>query len=148
MMLMPRMFDEDLFDNWMDFPFEREFSRRNPLYGKREKNLMKTDVRQTEDGYELDIDLPGFKKEDVSVKLENGYLTVSAARSVDGNEAKDSSGYIHKERWSGSCSRSFYLGDGISKQDVKARMEDGILHLTLPKKAPELPENNLIAIEG
>lgn len=148
MMLMPRMFDEDLFDNWMDFPFEREFSRRNPLYGKREKNLMKTDVRQTEDGYELDIDLPGFKKEDVSVKLENGYLTVSAARSVDENEAKDSSGYIHKERWSGSCSRSFYLGDGISKQDVKARMEDGILHLTLPKKAPELPENNLIAIEG
>ncbi|MCI6639368.1 MAG: Hsp20/alpha crystallin family protein [Pygmaiobacter massiliensis] len=147
-MLMPRMFDEDLFDNWMDFPFEREFSRRNPLYGKREKNLMKTDVRQTEDGYELDIDLPGFKKEDVSVKLENGYLTVSAARSVDENEAKDSSGYIHKERWSGSCSRSFYLGDGISKQDVKARMEDGILHLTLPKKAPELPENNLIAIEG
>lgn len=148
MMLMPRMFDEDLFDNWMDFPFEREFSRRNPLYGKREKNLMKTDVRQTENGYELDIDLPGFKKEDVSVKLENGYLTVSAARSVDENEAKDSSGYIHKERWSGSCSRSFYLGDGISKQDVKARMEDGILHLTLPKKAPELPENNLIAIEG
>ena len=148
MMLMPRMFDEDLFDNWMDFPFEREFSRRNPLYGKREKNLMKTDVRQTEDGYELDIDLPGFKKEDVSVKLENGYLTVSAARAVDENEAKDSSGYIHKERWSGSCSRSFYLGDGISKQDVKARMEDGILHLTLPKKAPELPENNLIAIEG
>lgn len=149
MMMMPSIWGENLFDEFMDFPTEREFfGGRNPLYGKREKNLMKTDVKETENGYELAIDLPGFKKEDLSVKLEKGYLTVSAARSLDKNDDDKNGGYLRRERWCGSCSRSFYVGEGVGKDEIKARMEDGILYMTLPKQVQKLPENNQILIEG
>ena len=149
-MLMPSIFGENLFDDWMDSPFEKEFfGRKNPLYGKNARNLMKTDVRETENSYELDIDLPGFKKEDVSVKLENGCLTVTASKGLDKDEQKEDSGYIRRERWSGSCSRSFYIGEDVRPEDIKAKMEDGILHLTMPKEQPKaLPKQNTILIEG
>ncbi|MDO5346399.1 MAG: Hsp20/alpha crystallin family protein [Lachnospiraceae bacterium] len=151
-MLMPSIFGEDLFDNWMDFPFERENQRRaahNPLYGKNEKNLMKTDIRETETSYELDIDLPGFKKENVNAQLENGYLTINAAKGLDQDE-KDSDGkYIRRERFIGHCSRSFYVGTEITQQDIRARFENGILKLSIPKKdQKEVEQNKYISIEG
>lgn len=147
MMMMPRMFEEDLFDNWPVFPFEREM-RRSPLYGRNEKNLMKTDLRETDAGYEMDVDLPGFKKEDVSLKLENGYLTVSAEKALEEEKSDKKSGYLHQERWSGSCSRSFYVGENVATGDIKAKMENGILHMTFPKKENRLPASSQILIEG
>ena len=132
-MLMPSIFGENLFDDWMDFPFDRNFFEgRDPLYGKHAKNIMKTDVRETDDTYELDIDLPGFKKEEVTAELKNGYMTISAAKGLDKDEKDKEGRYIRKERYSGSCSRSFYVGEQISEEDIKARFEDGILKISFP----------------
>ena len=149
-MMMPSIFGENLFDDWMDFPFEREFfGRRNPLYGKNEKNLMKTDVKEVENGYEVAMDLPGFKKEDISAKLENGYLTITASKGLDKDEKNEDGKYIRRERYSGSCSRSFYVGDGVTEEDIKARFEDGILKLDIPKKdAEKIEQKKYISIEG
>ena len=125
-MLMPSIFGENLFDDWMDFSFP---DIDKALYGKHAKNEMKTDVRETEDGYELDIDLPGFKKDEVTAQLDNGYLTIQASKGLD-KEQKDKKGkYIRKERYAGSMSRSFYVGDAITEEDVHAKYEDGILKL-------------------
>ena len=130
-MLMPSIFGENLFDDWMDFSFP---DIDKALYGKHAKNEMKTDVRETEDGYELDIDLPGFKKDEVTAQLDNGYLTIQASKGLD-KEQKDKKGkYIRKERYAGSMSRSFYVGDAITEEDVHAKYEDGILKLSVPKK--------------
>ena len=115
-MRVPSIFGESLFDDFMDFPFEREFfGRRNPLYGKHEKNMMKTDIKQTDAGYEMDIDLPGFKKEDVTAKLENGYLTISASKGVDKDEKNDEGVYIRRERYVCQCSISFYVGEDVKQ---------------------------------
>ena len=148
-MLMPSIFGENLFDDWMDFPFDRNFFEgRDPLYGKHAKNIMKTDVRETDDTYELDIDLPGFKKEEVTAELKNGYMTISAAKGLDKDEKDKEGRYIRKERYSGSCSRSFYVGEQISEEDIKARFEDGILKLSVPKQEPaKIEQNKYIAIE-
>ena len=135
MRMMPSIFGEDLFDEWMDFPFEKEFfGRKNPLYGKNEKNLMKTDVKETEDSFEIDIDLPGFKKENVTARLENGYLTIQASKGLDKDKEDKEGKYIRRERYAGSCSRSFYIGEGVTQDEIRARFEDGILRLTVPKK--------------
>ena len=145
-MLMPSIFGENLFDDWMDFSFP---DIDKDLYGKNAKNEMKTDVRETEDGYELDIDLPGFKKDEVTAQLDNGYLTIQASKGLD-KEQKDKKGkYIRKERYAGSMSRSFYVGDAITEEDVHAKYEDGILKLSVPKKeAKAVEQTKHIAIEG
>ena len=153
-MMMPSIFGENLFDDdWMDFPFDRfdrEFwGRKNPLYGKHAKNMMKTDIREHDEGYELDVDLPGFKKDEINVQLDNGYLTISAAKGLDKDEQDKKGKYIRKERYAGTMQRSFYIGDAVTQEDVKAKFEDGILKLSLPKKnAKAIEANNSIAIEG
>ena len=154
-MLRPSIFGESLFDDWMDdFPFGKEFEKemfpeKSPLYGKHAKNMMKTDVRETDDSYEVDIDLPGFKKDEIDVQLDNGYLSISAAKGLD-KEEKDKEGkYIRKERYAGSMSRSFYVGDAITEDDIKAKYESGILRLSIPKKeAKQVETTKRIAIEG
>ena len=131
---MPSIFGENLFDDdWFDF--DRDFwGRKNPLYGKNAKNIMKTDIREHDEGYELDIDLPGFKKDEINVELENGYLTISAAKGLD-KDGQDKKGkYIRKERYAGAMQRSFYVGDAVTQEDIKAKFEDGILKLSIPKK--------------
>ncbi len=154
-MLMPRLFGEDLFDDFMrDFPFyydDRDQKRlEKKLYGHRAHNLMKTDIRETDTGYELEIDLPGFKKEDIKVSLENGYLTISAAKNLEEeNKGKKNGRYIRRERYAGSCQRAFYVGEGITQEDIKGQFKHGILKLSVPKKeaAPAAEETHYIAIE-
>ena len=148
---MPSIFGENLFDDdWMDFPFERDFwGRKNPLYGKNAKNIMKTDIRENDEGYELDIDLPGFKKDEITIDLDNGYLTISAAKGLDKDEQDKKGKYIRKERYAGAVQRSFYVGDAVTEEDVKAKFEDGILRLSIPKKdAKAVETKKTIAIEG
>ena len=148
-MLMPSIFGEDLFND--DFMNGFKFPDVDKvLYGKHASNVMKTDVRETESGYEVDIDLPGFKKDEISASLENGYLTISASKGLDKDEEKKDGKYIRKERYSGSCSRSFYVGDAVTQDDVKAKFENGVLTLEVPKKeeAPKVEEKKYISIEG
>ena len=150
-MLVPSIFRENLFDDFMDFPFDDDFwGRRNPLYGKNAKRMMKTDIRETDGSYELDVDLPGFKKDEIKASLENGYLTISAAKGLDKDEKDKEGKYIRQERYAGAMSRSFYVGKDITQEDIKAKYEDGILKLTIPKKEkkPVVEQDNHIAIEG
>lgn len=149
-MMFPSVFGENLFDDWMDFPFENEFfGKKNPLYGKHAKNMMKTDVRETDNSYEVDIDLPGFKKDEISVELKDGYLTINAAKGLDKDQKDKDGSYIRRERYAGSMTRSFFVGNGITKEEVHAKYENGILMLSLPKKAAKAVENNhYISIEG
>ena len=143
-MMMPSIFGENLFDDFMnDFPFEKHFfGERNPLYGKNAKNIMKTDVKETDNSYELDIDLPGFKKEDINVQLDNGYLTIAASKSLEKEDEHEKSHYIRQERYSGSMSRSFYVGNDVKQEEIHAKYEDGILKLAVPKKAAKAIESN------
>ena len=148
--MLPSIFGENLFDDMFDdaFSLMPSFGTRDPLYGKHAKNLMKTDVRETDTGYEIDVDLPGFKKDEVQVQVNNGYLTISAAKGLDKDEQDHKGRYIRRERYAGQCSRSFYVGSGIQPQDVRAKYEDGILRLSLPKRqAAQLPQNNTVSIE-
>ena len=150
-MLMPSIFGENLFDDdWMNFAFDRDFwGRKNPLYGKNAKNIMKTDIREHDEGYELDVDLPGFKKDEISVELDDGYLTISAAKGLDKDEQDKKGKYIRRERYAGAMQRSFYVGDAVTEEDVKAKFEDGILRLSIPKKdAKAVETKKTIAIEG
>ena len=154
-MLMPSIFGESLFDDFMnDFPFfdDRDMKRaEKKLYGRRGQNLMKTDIRETDDSYELEMDLPGFKKEEIQVSLDNGYLTISAAKGLDEDEQEKKSGkYIRQERYAGACRRSFYVGDDVTSEEISGEFKHGILKLTIPKKEvkTEVPEKKYIAIEG
>ena len=151
-MMFPSVFGENLFDEWMDdFGFrDNFFSGKNPLYGKHAKNIMKTDVRETDKGYELDVDLPGFKKDEVHAALENGYLTISAEKGLDKDEKEKETGrYIRRERYAGACSRSFYVGKEVHQDDIKAEFKHGILTLFVPKKEakPVVEEKKHITIE-
>ena len=144
-MMMPSIFGETLFDDWMDFSFPNV---DKVLYGKNADHVMKTDVKETDEGYEVDIDLPGFKKDEVNAKLENGYLTISAAKGLDKDEQDKNGKYIRKERYAGSMSRSFYVGEDITQEDIRARFEDGILRLAVPKKdKKQVEQRKYIAIE-
>ena len=149
-MFYPTLFKDDLFDDFFSFPSFRDLSNtERKLYGKHSSSLMKTDVRENEGNYVLDIDLPGFKKEEITLTLDNGYLIVGAAKTVNDDE-KDAGGKVlRQERFSGAMQRSFYVGDALDENDVKAKFEDGVLTLTFPKeKEPELPEKKTIMIEG
>lgn len=146
-MLMPSIFGESLFDDFMDgFAFPNIDKK---LYGKHAANLMKTDVKEKDGTYEVDIDLPGFKKDEIQIQLENGYLTVSAAKGMD-KEEKDKNGkYVRRERFSGNVRRSFYVGDKVQKEDIHPRYENGILSFAIPKAQKAVEEkSNYITIEG
>ena len=147
--MLPSIFGENLFDDFFDDSFNMfpVWSGRNPLYGKHAKNLMKTDVRETENSYEVDIDLPGFKKDEISLDLKDGYLTIQAAKGLDKDEKDKQGKYIRQERYAGACSRSFYVGD-VEPDQVSAKYESGVLRVSLPKQAKkELPQHSTIAIE-
>ena len=147
--MLPGIFGEDLFDDFFTDPFGMMTAREehNPLYGKHAKNLMKTDIREKENGYELDIDLPGFKKDEINLDLREGYLTIQAAKGLNKDEQDKEGRYIRRERYAGSMSRSFYVGD-VKPEEVSAKFEDGILKVGLPKAGQKrLPENNRICIE-
>lgn len=156
-MLAPRFFGENLFDEFMDgffdFPEEKALRRaENQLYGRHAVNMMKTDVREHEDHYELDIDLPGFKKDELTLELQNGYLTISAKKGMDReNTGESSHKFVRRERYVGSMSRSFFIGDDVKQEDIHAKYENGVLKLSVPKPEPQkpaLPEKKTISIEG
>ena len=154
-MLMPSIFGENLFDDFFnDFPFynDRDMKKaERKLYGHRAKNLMKTDIKEKGDSYILEMDLPGFKKDEIQVSLENGYLTVQAARGVDKDEQEKKTGrYIRQERYAGACERTFYVGDDLTQDDIKGEFHHGVLKLTIPKKEakPAVEQSKYISIEG
>ena len=147
--MLPSIFGENLFDDFFGDPFGMMMPQgRDPLYGKHAKNLMKTDVREMDGSYELDVDLPGFKKDEVHVDLKNGYLTISAEKGLDKDESDKKGKYIRQERYAGACSRSFYVGEDVEAGEVAARFENGILQLSIPKKEhKQLPKNSTIQIQ-
>ena len=149
--MLPMVFSENLFDDLFNDTLARSMWNTNKeLYGKNASRLMKTDVHETEDSYELAIDLPGFKKEEINVDLKDGYLTISAEKGLDKDEQeKDTGRYIRRERYSGACSRSFYVGEAVTEEDIKANFQHGILTLNVPKKdAKAVNAKKTIAIEG
>ena len=147
-MLMPSIFGENLFDEFFGDLDRRTRDMDRRLYGKNAAREMKTDVREHGDHYEVDIDLPGFKKEEITLELQNGYLTVTAAKGLDKDETTKKGKVIRRERYSGAMQRSFYVGDGVEETDVKAKYENGVLKLSIPKKEhKKLPEHHNIAIE-
>lgn len=150
---MPSIFGQSLFDDFMsDFPFDNRDMEKmeRKLYGHHAKNVMKTDIKEVENGYEFEIDLPGFTKDEVTAELKDGYLTITASKGVDKDEQeKDTGKYIRKERYAGACERSFYVGEDLTEEDIKAQFQHGILKLFVPKKEakPAVEEKKYISIE-
>ena len=155
-MLRPSIFGESLFDDFFDFPDFSEFEKMGhqmdkKLYGHHAKNLMKVDIKDRDNEYDMMIDLPGFSKDEVSARLDDGYLTISASKSLDEDEQdKETGKYIRRERYAGACQRSFYVGEGIKQEDIKAEFKHGVLKLIIPKETPRLEQkdNRYITIEG
>ena len=149
-MLRPAIFSDNLFDDWFDFPDFRDLDKaERKLYGRHAERLMRTDVHEQDDHYEVDIDLPGFSKDEITIELNNGYLLVSAAKGLDKDENNKKGKLIRQERYAGAMQRSFYVGDGITEEDIKATFKHGVLNLSIPKKEKEkLPEKKQILIEG
>ena len=152
-MLMPSIFGENLFDDFFnDFPFYDDNAGQKiekKLYGRHGQNLMKTDIKEMEDGYELEMDLPGFKKDEIKAELKDGYMTITAASDKDNKIEDENSRYICRERVYSNCSRTFYVGKELTQEDIKAKFENGILSLTIPKKdAKAVETKKSIAIEG
>ena len=137
-MMMPSIFGESLFDDdfddWFDFRMPQFPDVDKVLYGRHAKNIMKTDVKENGDKYEVSVDLPGFDKDNVKVELKNGYLTISAEKGLDKEDKNEDKKYLRKERYEGSMSRSFYVGDEITEKDINASYKNGVLTLELPKK--------------
>lgn len=149
-MLRPSIFSDNLFDDFFEFPFFDDRAERK-LYGHNAKNIMKTDIKEHKEGYELEIDLPGFHKNEIQAELKDGYLTISAAKQLNQDEKEKESGkYIRRERYTGSCQRSFYVGEDITQEDIKAEFKHGILKLFVPKKEvkPQVEERKFVSIEG
>ncbi|MDD5953143.1 MAG: Hsp20/alpha crystallin family protein [Oscillospiraceae bacterium] len=146
-MMVPSIWGKNLFDSFMDDFAYPEVDKA----AKHANNLMKTDVKETDTTYEVDIDLPGFKKDEIKMQLQDGYLTIAAQRNVEKDDKNKDGKYIRRERFSGSVSRSFYVGEDVKQEDIHAKYENGILSFTLPKqeqrKAIE-EKNHYIAIEG
>ena len=141
-MLMPSIFGENLFDDFMD-DFMMNRGARSV------QNVMKTDIKETDDSYELKIEMPGYRKEDVKAQLKDGYLTISAETDNSSEEKNEEGKYIRRERYTGAVSRSFFVGKDLTEEDIRARFENGIIHIALPKEAPKkIEENKYIAIEG
>ena len=153
-MLMPSIFGENMFDEFFRDPFfdSKDMKKlEKKLYGRRGKNLMKTDIRETDTGYELEMDLPGFRKDEIRASLRDGYLTISAAKGLDKDEQENTSGrYIRQERYAGACERSFYVGEDMTEEDIKGEFKHGILRLSISKKEakPLAEEKKYISIEG
>ena len=151
-MLVPSIFSDNFFDDFFEFPFIDDRAEKNAerkLYGHHAANLMKTDIKEFDDKYEVEIDLPGFKKDEVTAELKDGYLTVSAAKGLDQDEQEKETGrYIRRERYAGACQRSYYVGEDITEEDIKAEFKHGILKLFVPKKEakPEVKEAKYISI--
>jgi HSP20 family molecular chaperone IbpA len=133
-MLLPRLYNRDFFDDFFDFGWPQMPNVEKQLYGKRAGEVMKTDVKETEDSYKVAIDLPGFKKDEIEIELKDGYMTVSASKGLEKDEKNEEGKYIRRERYSGSQSRSFYVGEGIHEDDIHASFQDGILRLEVPKQ--------------
>ena len=152
-MLVPSIFSDNFFDDFFEFPFIDDRAEKNAerkLYGHHVANLMKTDIQEYDDGYQLEIDLPGFKKDEVHAELKDGYLVVSAEKGLDEDEKDKKSGkYLRRERYAGSCQRSYYVGEDITEEDIKASFEHGILTLFVPKKEakPAVEEKKYISIQ-
>ena len=152
-MLMPTVFHENLFDDffdpfWNDAALERMMNREaRDTFGKRGANMMKTDVKQTDNGYEVAVDLPGCKKEDVQMELDDGYLTIQAVRSHSNDEKDNKGRYVRRETFSGTCARSFYVGEDVEPDQISAKFESGILQISVPKAAKKLPKSSSISIE-
>ena len=149
-MLMPSIFNDNVFDDFFEFPFYDDKAEKK-LYGHHAANLMKTDIQEHEDGYTLEMDLPGFKKDEIQIELNNGYMTISAAKGLDQDEQeKDTGRYLRRERYAGACQRTFYVGEDVTEEDIKAEFKHGILKLFIPKKEakPAEPEKKFISIEG
>mgnify|MGYP002650614851 CR=1 FL=1 len=155
-MLMPSIFGENLFDDFFnDFPFYYDDKAmkdtEKKLYGRKANHVMKTDIRELSNGYELMVDLPGFTKDEIKASLENGYLTISAEKGLDKDEQEKETGrYIRKERYAGACSRSFYVGEHVAVEDIHPKYENGILSFSVPKEEakPVEEKKHYISIEG
>ena len=150
--MFTNFFNDSFFDDLLDMtlPALRSVGEVDKkLYGRHAGHIMRTDVREHDDRYEVDIDLPGFKKDEIELNLENGYLTVAAAKGLEGDEKNEEGKLIRQERYMGSMQRSFYVGKNLTTDDIKAKFEDGVLRLTVPKADPaKLPEKKTIMIEG
>ena len=147
--MLPVVYGENMFDDFLENGF---FGSHNPLFGKNGRNLMKTDIRETDDAkaYRLAIDLPGFKKDEISLDLKDGYLTITGTTKKETGDQDKKGKYVRRERYCGSCSRSFYVGKAVEKEDIKAKFEDGVLKISVPKKEekPKVEESKYISIEG
>ena len=144
--MVPSIYGENMFDDFFDGSF---FGGHSPLFGKNSKNLMKTDIRETDDAkaYRFAVELPGFKKDEISLDIKDGYLTIAAQKGLDKDEQDKKGRVLRQERYAGACSRTFYVGDGVEPEDVTAKFENGILQLSIPKEAKkQLPKNTSVTI--
>lgn len=146
---VPAVFGEDLFDDWLGGALSGFADMNRQLYGKNAKNMMKTDVKETENGYQVAVEMPGFNKDEISVELDKGYLTLTASRNLNQDEQDEDGKYIRRERYAGTMQRSFYVGENVQQEDIKARYENGVLTLEVPKEdTQKIQQSKYIAIEG
>ena len=145
-MMMPSIFRENLWNDLMDFSFPELDGK---MYGKRGEHIMRTDVKEHDDKYEVDIELTGFRKEDVKAELKDGYLTITALKEVNNEQKNESGKYVRRERYTGNMSRSFYVGEKVTQEEIHAKFEDGVLKLQIPKKDPkkQVEDKHYVTIE-